>query len=177
MPKNVEIKARLRNPDRARQIARRLSGHDPEAIDQHDVFFASRTGRLKLRIFPDRTGELIEYHRPDTVAIRTSSYRLAKTSDALALRDILTNMGATVTGEVRKRRLLYMIGQTRVHVDRVEDLGDFLELEVVLRDDQPESDGSTIARELMDTFAVQHDDLVTVAYVDLIAAQAAARKG
>ena len=40
-----------------------------------------------------------------------------------------------VTGSVRKRRLVYHVGQTRVHLDRVEGLGDFLELEVVLRPD------------------------------------------
>jgi predicted adenylyl cyclase CyaB len=168
MPKNVEIKARLTNFERVRETARRLSGNDPELLDQHDVFFASRNGRVKLRIFPDGTGELIEYHRPDTADIKTSSYRLAKTPDALTLRDILTNMGAMVTGEVRKRRLLYLIGQTRVHVDRVERLGDFLELEVVLRDDQSESDGSAITRDLMRAFGIDNGSLVAGAYVDLL---------
>ena len=168
MPKNVEIKARLNDAKSARNIARRLSGGDPEVIDQHDVFFASRSGRIKLRMFPDGTGDLIEYHRPDAAEIRTSSYRLAKTQDAGALRDILTNMGATVVGEVRKRRLLYLVGQTRVHIDRVEKLGDFLEFEVVLRADQQESEGSVITSALMNAFGVEPAQLVGSAYLDLL---------
>jgi predicted adenylyl cyclase CyaB len=168
MPKNVEIKARLASPEQARKTALRLSGNDPEVIDQHDVFFASSQGRLKLRMFPDGTGEFIEYHRADTADAKTSSYRLVKTSEAQALREILKNMGASVTGEVRKRRLLYLVGQTRVHIDRVEGLGNFLELEVVLRDGQPEADGSAIADRLMKAFSIDRDQLVAGAYVDLI---------
>ena len=37
-----------------------------------------------------------------------------------------------VKGRVKKTRLLYMVGQTRVHVDEVEGLGNFMELEVSL---------------------------------------------
>ena len=168
MPANVEIKARLTNPAQARDTARRLSGGDPDIIDQHDVFFASRSGRIKLRMFSDGTGELIEYHRPDTADIRTSSYRLVTAADAQALREILMKAGVTVTGEVRKRRLLYLVGRTRVHLDSVEGLGDFLELEVVLRADQTAEAGSAIAAELMDAFSIDRGQLVAGAYVDLL---------
>lgn len=168
MPKNVEIKARLADSERAQHTARQISGSDPEVIHQHDIFFATRSGRLKLRMFPDGSGELIAYHRQDTADIRTSSYRMARTADARVLREILAKLGATTVGEVRKHRLLYLVGQTRVHLDRVEGLGDFLEFEVVLRDGQSESSGAVIARDLMAAFGIDHNDLIAGAYVDLL---------
>ena len=37
---------------------------------------------------------------------------------------------------MRKTRWLYLVGQTRIHCDRVEGLGDFAELEVLISDEQ-----------------------------------------
>jgi predicted adenylyl cyclase CyaB len=50
---------------------------------------------------------------------------------------------------VRKRRSLYQMGQTRIHLPEVEGLGTFLELEVVLGPGQGEHEGAMIAAELM----------------------------
>ena len=68
-------------------------------------------------------------------------------------------------------RQLYLAGQTRIHVDTVKDLGDFVELEVVLRDDQSEDDGVAIAHQLMHALGIAETDLLDVAYVDLLAAK------
>ena len=70
---------------------------------------------------------------------------------------------------VTKTRLLFMVGQTRVHLDEVEGLGDFLELEVVLADGQTPAEGHYIAREIMAALEVQDEDLLTGAYADMIA--------
>ena len=72
-------------------------------------------------------------------------------------------------GRVRKRRLLLMAGQTRIHLDRVDGLGDFLELEVVLRDGQSDADGTAIAERLMAALAVAPTDRLAGAYLDLAA--------
>ena len=73
-----------------------------------------------------------------------------------------------VRGRVRKERILVLVGQTRVHLDRVEGLGDFLELEVVLQDGQSEAEGRAIALLLMDRLGVPASDLVAGAYLDLL---------
>ncbi len=71
---------------------------------------------------------------------------------------------------VRKRRTLYMAGQTRIHLDEVEGLGDFVELEVVLLDGQTTEDGTAIADSLMRALAISPNDLTPGAYADLLAA-------
>ena len=72
---------------------------------------------------------------------------------------------------VRKTRTLYLIGQTRVHIDEVEGLGTFLELEVVLRERQIEAEGKAIAESLMVEFGIDKRELVPEAYVDLLKSQ------
>lgn len=76
-----------------------------------------------------------------------------------------------VLGTVRKERLLLLLGQTRLHLDRVQGLGDFLELEVVLRPEQSVQDGQRLAQELLQEFGIQEQDLICGAYLDLLLAR------
>ena len=73
------------------------------------------------------------------------------------------------TGVVKKRRVLYLIGQARVHIDEVQGLGDFLELEVVLQPGQSEFEGKNIVTALLAEFGITQNELVAEAYVDLLA--------
>lgn len=173
MSANVEIKARLREPQRVRPLVEALSGGPPEVLHQEDTFFRVSAGRLKLRSLGEGRGELIHYHRPDEGGPRLSEYTLAPTSDPEALRRILCET-LGVEGRVRKERLLYRVGRTRVHLDRVEGLGEFLELEVVLAPEQAVEEGVRIARELLLRLGIAEADLVPVAYLDLLKA---ARRG
>jgi len=167
MPANVEIKAILHQRMAAEAIAARLSDRAAETIEQEDIFFRCDGARLKLRILGPKQGELIRYQRPDIAGIRCSQYAIARTTEPEALREIL---GQTlgVLGVVRKTRTLYHVGQTRVHLDRVEGLGNFLELEVVLRPEQTEAEGMTIAQALLEDFRIVENQLVAVAYIDLL---------
>jgi predicted adenylyl cyclase CyaB len=167
MPQNVEIKARVVDLSSLRERVESIADGPAEVIDQEDTFFAVATGRLKLRDFGGGRGELIRYHRPDDSGPKTSEYTIAPTSEPKALKTILTEV-LGVLGVVRKRRWLSLVGQTRIHLDRVEGLGDFLELEVVLRPGQSEDEGIAIAEELMGRLGIAEDDLVEVAYIDLL---------
>jgi predicted adenylyl cyclase CyaB len=168
MPSNIEIKAILRDRERAEATAARLSDLGPELIRQEDHFFPCEGARLKLRILgPDR-GELIRYERANAADSRCSRYLIAHTPDPLILLDILTKTLGGV-GVVKKERTLYLIGQTRVHLDRVSGLGDFLELEVVLRPEQLEAEGKIIADTLLSAFEIDRKELIGEAYVDLLA--------
>jgi adenylate cyclase class IV len=167
MARNVEIKARIASVEALLPAARALADAPPEHIKQDDTFFVCAQGRLKLRDFGDGRGELIHYHRPDTEGPKLSDYVRVPTTDPAALREALTRAFG-ILGRVRKRRQVLLIGATRVHLDQVECLGDFAELEVVLRDDQTEADGAAVAHALLARLGIAPQQLVRGAYLDLL---------
>uniref|UniRef100_A0A8B9S613 CYTH domain-containing protein n=1 Tax=Apteryx owenii TaxID=8824 RepID=A0A8B9S613_APTOW len=114
--------------------------------------------------------ELIFYERPDAAGPKLSQYSISRTDDPEGLEAVLAR-ALGVLGVVKKERLLYLVGQTRVHLDSVEGLGDFLELEVVLSEDQSPEQGELVARELMKELGVEDGDLLTGAYLDLLLAR------
>ncbi len=169
MPSNVEIKARLRDRERVEPIVRERADHGPELIVQVDVFFPCNAGRLKLRTFSDERGELIFYRRLDTEGPTESEFSKASTSDPAAMVTALKAALGEI-GTVRKRRTLYLIGQTRIHLDEVEGLGHWIELEVVLEPEQTAADGAAVAHDLMGVLGIRKSDLEARAYIDLLTA-------
>jgi predicted adenylyl cyclase CyaB len=167
---NIEFKAELIDLESAHATARNLSGKGPEILRQTDVFFPCPQGRLKLRIFDDNHGELIFYERADAPGPRRSNYQIARTADPHALLEILEHLSG-VSGRVEKVRSLYIVGQTRIHIDQVKDLGSFLEIEVVLREQQSDAEGLHIAQTLAKEFGILDNHLIHVAYVDLLRQQ------
>jgi predicted adenylyl cyclase CyaB len=174
MPRNVEIKARIRDMNATRRLVAAAAVGGPVSLSQTDTFFRVGAGRLKLRESSAGQAELIYYQRPDTPGPSESHYERVAVSDGPVLRELLTAaLGAC--GQVRKRRLVYRVGRTRVHLDQVEGLGDFLELEVELEAEDPVDAGAGEARRLMRLFGVQEDALVPEAYVDLLTGRDARR--
>ncbi len=167
MAQNIEIKVRLRDVAGAHATAARLSGGGAERIEQRDIFFNCSKGRLKLRIFGGEHGELIHYERPDSGEARLSDYVRTPTDHASLLEQTLER-ALGVAGRVEKTRWLYLVGQTRVHIDEVRDLGTFLELEVVLGPEQDALAGRRIAQALMIEFGIERRDLIGRAYVDML---------
>jgi predicted adenylyl cyclase CyaB len=168
MPRNVEIKARLTDLTATRRFVAGAADHGPEPLSQTDTFFAVPSGRLKLREFSDRPAELIFYRRPDTPGPSPSEWAKVAVPDAEAMRELLAS-ALGVRGQVVKQRSLFFVGRTRVHLDEVRDLGDFLELEVVLEDGEEVSAGIEEADRLLRLFGVPESALVPEAYVDLLA--------
>jgi predicted adenylyl cyclase CyaB len=167
MPTNIEIKAILTDRAAADRIAARLSDAGPEVIQQEDHFFPCANARLKLRILAPDRGELIRYDRKNLAGARPSDYLIARTTDPHVLLEILT-AALGRSGSVKKTRKLYLVGQTRIHLDQVEGLGDFLELEVVLRPGQSEVEGKSIAARLLSEFEITQHQLLADAYIDLL---------
>jgi predicted adenylyl cyclase CyaB len=170
MPSNIEIKARVDALEALTDRVRRLSDASAQHLRQDDTFFHCAHGRLKLRDFGNGRGELIAYDRPDQAGPKASHYRISETDDPDGLRAALSD-ALGVLGRVCKERQVIMVGRTRVHLDRVEGLGEFMELEVVLADDESPEDGQAEAETLMSELGIGSGDLIEGAYLDLLLAR------
>jgi predicted adenylyl cyclase CyaB len=167
MPTNIEIKARVHDFQAFQKSAAALSDTPLEIIPQEDTFFNVSRGRLKLRQLAPARGQLVFYERTDSAGPKRSDYYVIEISDPAAMKAALTT-ALGIRGVVRKKRYLYLAGQTRIHLDEVEGLGAFMELEVVMRPGQSDAEGQVIASDLMQELGVADSDLVEGAYMDLI---------
>ena len=167
MPRNIEIKARVAEPSRLLDDVLEIADRGPTVFAQDDTFFACPAGRLKLRMFSATEGQLIFYRRDDLEGPKLSEYVIASTAEPDAMRGLLT-LAYGVAGRVRKTRTLCFVGATRIHLDDVEGLGHFLELEVVLTRDETVEQGQAIADDLMRRLSIAPSTLVRKAYVDLL---------
>ncbi len=172
MPRNIEIKARVADPAALARAAAALATSGPELLHQDDTFFRCAHGRLKLRVFGPGDGgavpaELIFDRRADQGGPKESSYVISRTDEPGTLREALAG-ACGLLGRVRKRRTLWLAGRTRIHLDEVEGLGHFVELEVVLAEDEPATQGEAEARDLMRRLGIAEATLVEGAYLDLL---------
>jgi homotetrameric cytidine deaminase len=133
--RNIELKAVDPDPARSLAVCRELGAEDKGVLRQRDTYFRVRSGRLKLR--EEQEGAvLIQYDRPDEAVARESRYRLTRVDDPDDLRASLdAALGTLVV--VDKERHLFLWDGVRIHLDTVDGLGSFVELEGVA---PPESD-------------------------------------
>ncbi|HTE20403.1 MAG TPA: class IV adenylate cyclase [Armatimonadota bacterium] len=164
--RNIELKCRCSDLGAARTRAERLGARDAGFLHQRDVFFPAPDGRLKLRDFGDGTGELIAYRRADSEAAVGSDYVLFRTDEAAVLEAVLRH-ALGQRGSVTKRRQLYLFRNTRIHLDEVEGLGTFVELETVITG-QTEAEAHAELEEVAAALELQAEDRVAQAYVDLM---------
>lgn len=167
MAKNIEVKARTSDLKHKLKLALKIADGIPESFYQKDTFFYSNKGRIKLREFGEGYGELIYYIRDDSYGPKESEYFITKTSDTDSLLIILDKT-LGIKGIVEKNRTLILCGQTRIHLDQVEGLGSFIELEVILKPDQQQPEVIEIAEGIIKALDIGENDLVDVAYIDLI---------
>jgi predicted adenylyl cyclase CyaB len=167
--RNVEIKARITSVEALVPKVKAVADQGPFEIRQDDTYFACNTGRLKLRTFSKSEGELIYYRRADQQGPKESFYLRSPTTTPEVLREALT-LAYGQTGHVEKHRTLFLVGRTRVHLDRVSGLGHFLELEVVLEEHESSEVGVREANELLVELGVERSQLVEGGYFDLLRA-------
>ncbi|MEC9373926.1 MAG: class IV adenylate cyclase [Planctomycetota bacterium] len=167
---NVEFKAELRDLEVARAVCRSIGALHVATLDQSDTYYRIGDGRLKRRTTEGEPTEWIFYNRDDLARARISNYRIYTEEEALA------HFGTAplpVWVVVRKRRELWMTGAVRIHLDSVEDLGDFLEFEALVSRRQNVARCHEQIKRLRTAFAPVLGEPISRSYSDLLAAEAA----
>lgn len=163
---NIEIKARSNNLKGIRQILRSKKA-DFKGIDhQIDTYFRVNSGRLKLRE-GNIENFLIHYQREDQEGPKQSNVSLFKSQTNPALKDILTkSLGVLVV--VDKKREIYFIDNVKFHIDKVKNLGSFIEIEAIDKEGSIGKDKLLQqCKQYMELFGIKDVDLISCSYSDL----------
>jgi predicted adenylyl cyclase CyaB len=167
--RNLEFKARLDDPKAVVARARELGADLWGDLRQTDTYFDVRRGRLKLRETAGLQSELIFYERDEAGETRPSDYSVAYFKDPAGLQDALSR-ALGVLRTVKKRRTLLLLDTTRIHIDNVDGLGHFLEIEVPVRDGDEEA-ASRRLHSLIDALGLRWRDCIRKSYADLLGEQ------
>jgi adenylate cyclase class IV len=167
MSRNIEIKARVADLGAARGVALGL-GAAPHADEaQTDRYYAvDGARRVKLRTVAGGRAELIDYHRAESAGVRASDYTVTPVRDEAAGLCLVPKGRPLVV--VRKRREILLWKNVRIHLDTVDGLGTFLELEAVVDERHDDATCRAQVAALMDALHLRDADLIRASYADLL---------
>jgi adenylate cyclase class 2 len=167
---NSEVKARCPDPDAVRDYLRKENARFMGTDHQVDTYFRVPNGRLKLR---EGTIEnaLIYYERKEVAGPKHAAGQLFPVSHGSGLKRLLENsLGVLVV--VDKMREIYFIGNVKFHIDQVQGLGSYVEIEaqdhrrsVTLQKLQQQ------CRYYMEQLGIRGEDLITSSYSDMMMEQ------
>lgn len=135
MSRNFELKVRLDSFDTIKDALFSMGVRLSDTLLQVDKYYLVGEKRLKMRNVNGQF-HLIYYKRPNNQESKLSTYYVYSFSRTIT--KILEAVFNGLLGEkvvVKKTRYLYLYENTRIHLDDVDGLGSFLELETVFGDD------------------------------------------
>lgn len=159
--RNIEAKFRLADIAAARARAQGAGFQVNGASSQRDTYFGVRNGKLKLREEAEGS-RLIQYHGTEK-----GRYTIVAIAEPSALREMLGG-GLGIVGEIRKERTLLLRGNVRLHFDRVEGLGEFGEIEIVMADEAEEHSARATLLEILQLLQVRSQDVIGESYFELM---------
>jgi predicted adenylyl cyclase CyaB len=164
---NIEVKARCAQPNRVREVLQQQNARFVGEDHQIDTYFKVPNGRLKLRE-GDIENALIHYQRSDQARPKQSEVLLYQSAPDTSLKPLLAR-ALGVLAVVDKRREIYFIDNVKFHIDRVKNLGSFVEIEAI------SENGEFTAAQLREQCAhfvhllgIEDEDLLTHSYSDMI---------
>lgn len=167
LSQNLEVKVRVDDLQAIRREVIKLPPRDTKRLHQIDTYFRCETGRLKLREINDTRGELIWYDRPDEAEAKVSRYHIVHVDNPHALK-LALDAALGTRGVVRKRREVHLWHNVRIHLDEVDDLGDYVEFEAVLGEGGDAEVSASRLSELTRRLALAGEEHVAVGYADLL---------
>ena len=164
---NYECKARCHDLDRIEQILLNLNADYKGEDHQIDTYFETDNGRFKLRE-GNIENALIFYQRQDIAGAKVSDISYYQSADKESLKQVLTK-AMNVISCVDKRRKIFFIDNVKFHLDRIEGLGTFVEIEAIgmTESDTVEKLKNQCAQ-YIEMFGIQDDDFVADSYVDMV---------
>ena len=164
--RNIELKAKLRDRRKAVELCNRREGFRfAGEFEQIDTYFRVSRGRFKLRVCQPGETYLVYYERENRPDIKGCDYHIEFVDPGLW--EILSK-ALEIVAEVKKIRTLYLWENVRIHLDRVEGLGNFLEFEAVLGEGDTEEEGFRKVEELKSLFEVGEQDLIEGSYLEMV---------
>ena len=164
---NIEIKARTNRPDKIRQILLEHNASFEGTDQQTDTYFKVPEGRLKLRE-GNIENNLIFYNRPDQAGPKKSDFRMVPVSNGGELAKMLRESIGVLT-VVRKSREIYFIDNIKFHIDTVEGLGNFVEIEAGnLRRDIEVEKLYEQCNHYLKLLEINNSDLIEISYSDML---------
>ena len=164
---NLELKALYPDLEKANSIANEIGAVFTWRQKQTDTYFKAANGKLKLRQHDSGLAELIAYTRPEVPETKVSDYLLYPTENPDNLKEILTRtLGQLLT--VVKQRTLYIWKNVRIHLDKVDQLGNYLEFEAILDADNDENISMDRIDFLKSKFEINDRYLIATGYFELL---------
>jgi adenylate cyclase class IV len=163
--RNIELKAIDPDPSASLEVCRSLGAEDRGTIAQRDTYFEVARGGLKLREEQPGRPHLIQFERASEPQQRESRYRIIEVRDGAALCAALA-AAIGMRGVVAKRRRLLLWQSVRIHLDEVEQLGRFIELEAVAPADSDLATEHRLVAELHDALGITDERLVVLGYAE-----------
>ncbi|NHJ49800.1 MAG: class IV adenylate cyclase [Asgard group archaeon] len=163
---DIEIKARYKDHNKAREFLK-ANGARFHGIDQQiDVYFKVKNGRLKLRK-GEIENALVYYTRDNVKDIKVSEYYLYHSQDPELLESILRHsLGVLI--EVRKKREMHYIDNIKFNLDVVDELGTFIEIEAMTDDESDFQKLKLKVEKLIEQLEIPQSAIQSHSYSDLL---------
>lgn len=167
--RNLEAKFKLNDFEQAQGRAEAIGYRFKATLTQRDTFFRVAAGKLKLR--EEQSGaRLIYYGREESRHLKLSTYEIVAIAEPEKFRLMMTQALGTIA-TVNKSRILMMRDNVRLHLDRVEGLGEYGEIEAVLADTDDVEHSRPAVDEILSTLGIERDNLIEKSYFEMLLAR------